>query len=308
MTQSSTLNTRQARRITGPETWWADPFVWVFAALVIAAYVISSVESAEWLPGLLLIAVVSMACFLVSFVTRKQTPVPVYINRPFAEGWALLGWYIIFMAISAVTEGEVIFANEFGKWLWFIALPVFFVYLLRRRERSLKEILKSIGLCRRNLGKALLLALLAAAVTLTVMPFFMPEAQMQKLQELMQNPSKLLLIVPLSFGMALVTAATTEEVFFRGFLQTRLAVMMRSEVRGCLVAALLFGLYHLPYAYFTTSWPTHGNLVWAISSVIVEQAVTGLILGILWYRTRNLAAPVLFHALVNTLPIITMFN
>ena len=302
------LNPRQISRISGSETWWADPFLWIFTALIISACILSSIEAAEWLTCLLLVVVVSIACFLVSFATRKQPPVPVSINRPFLEGCILLGWYIIFMAISVVTEGEGIFASEFGKWLWFIALPFFLIYLLRGHSRNIKEVLKSVGLHRRGLGKALLLGLLAYAVVLIAIPFIMPEAQAQRLRELMQSPLNLLLILPLSFAFALVTAALTEEVFFRGFLQTRLAVMMRSEVRGCLAAAMLFGLYHLPYAYFSLSWPTHGNIIWAVSGVIAEQAVTGLILGILWYRTRNLAAPVLFHALVNTLPITTMFK
>ena len=44
-------------------------------------------------------------------------------------------------------------------------------------------------------------------------------------------------------------------------MQTWLAVMLRSDIRACLVVALLFGLYHLPYAYFMDSWSSHGNLL-----------------------------------------------
>ena len=77
---------------------------------------------------------------------------------------------------------------------------------------------------------------------------------------------------------------------------------------GILITAFLFGIYHLPYAYFSADWPPHGDFVWGLSSVLAEQMVAGALLGILWWRTRNIAAPVLLHALVNTAAIMTSLN
>jgi membrane protease YdiL (CAAX protease family) len=36
--------------------------------------------------------------------------------------------------------------------------------------------------------------------------------------------------------------------------------------------------------------------------------MTGVVLGLLWWRTRNLAAPVLFHALVNMVAIMSSLH
>jgi membrane protease YdiL (CAAX protease family) len=36
--------------------------------------------------------------------------------------------------------------------------------------------------------------------------------------------------------------------------------------------------------------------------------ITGLVLGILWLRTHNIAAPVLFHTLINTVAIMSMLK
>jgi membrane protease YdiL (CAAX protease family) len=83
---------------------------------------------------------------------------------------------------------------------------------------------------------------------------------------------------------------------------------MHSELRSCLIIAVLFGLYHLPYAYFSADWQSHGNLGWALAGVLTEQTIAGLILGVLWIRTRNLGSSILLHALIDLLPAMTMLH
>ena len=64
---------------------------------------------------------------------------------------------------------------------------------------------------------------------------------------------------PLALVLLMMTAGFTEEFFFRGVLQTRLTTSLKSKVWGVVVAAVLFGLYHLPYAYLHPGWPSHGD-------------------------------------------------
>ncbi len=304
---NSTLRSAHVTLLANRKAWWRDLFTWGFFTLAAAAYVISSIEYEEWGSSLVLYAAVTAGSLLTIFLTRNRLPESSLPSLNAREGWLALAWYAVFVGVSLATAGGNVFGNEFMKYLWFIVLPIVMLYFLRGRQ-GFRELLRSIGLRREGLGRSLLLGLLVYIVVFGGFIFFMPDTQMDKLRELAQTPAKLLLVIPLGFGFALITAAFTEEVFFRGVLQTRLASLMRSEVRGLLAASLLFGLYHLPYAYFSESWPAHGNILWALSSVIAEQAVTGIILGVLWMRTRNLAAPILLHALINTLPILTMFN
>jgi membrane protease YdiL (CAAX protease family) len=158
------------------------------------------------------------------------------------------------------------------------------------------------------MGKAALIGLVVGVVINLIVIWFLPASQLQRLLEIAQNPLKLLISLPIAFTLALITAGFTEEVFFRGIIQSRLARVTGSEMRGCLLAAFLFGIYHLPYAYFSPSWPTHGNIALAVSAVLTEQMITGVVLGVLWIRTHNLAAPMIFHALVNTLVILAMLK
>jgi membrane protease YdiL (CAAX protease family) len=58
--------------------------------------------------------------------------------------------------------------------------------------------------------------------------------------------------------------------------------------------------------YFSPFEPTHGNLVWAVTSVITEQTVVGLLLGVVWVRTRNLTAPVLLHAFIDAIAMMSV--
>jgi membrane protease YdiL (CAAX protease family) len=218
----------------------------------------------------------------------------------------MAGWYLIFMTALTLTKAEGIFADEFAKWLWFIIVPLILLFIIRGGGTNIRTLLRSVGFHRQGIGKALLVGLLSYAVMIPSFPFMLPYAQLQKLEDLFHTPLKAVLLLPVAFLLSLLTAAFTEEIFFRGILQPRLARVIRSEMRACLITAFLFGLYHLPYAYFLSDWATHGNFIWALSSVLVEQMTTGLILGILWVKTRNIATPILFHALVDTIAIMTM--
>jgi len=75
----------------------------------------------------------------------------------------------------------------------------------------------------------------------------------------------------LSFLLMLLTAGFTEEFFFRGVLQTRLQALFKSKVLAVLVVSILFGLYHLPYAYLHPRWPSHGNWLDAFGAAFGRQ-------------------------------------
>lgn len=288
--------------------WLTDQFFWGFIILFGIGFVVSSHYTAAWGSNLIYAAGIIIACLIVLFLVRRQIKLSVIIPNPALEWWIMAAWYAVFMLASALTEGEGIFANEFGKWLWFIILPLTALLIIRGRSVDFKSLLQSVGFHRQGIGKAMLTGLLAYVVMIPVVIFNMPFSQLQKLENVFHSPVKALLMLPVAFLFSLITAACTEEIFFRGILQSRLAKVMQSEMRACLITAFLFGIYHLPYAWFSSSWPSHGNFTWAFSSVLVEQMLSGLILGILWLRTRNIASPILFHGLVNTIAIITMIK
>jgi membrane protease YdiL (CAAX protease family) len=79
--------------------------------------------------------------------------------------------------------------------------------------------------------------------------------------------------------------------------------LFSSKVIAVIITSILFGIYHLPYAYLNPRWPSHGNLSEAFSSALGQGIPTGLILGTLYARAKNnLLACIIVHSLVNSLP------
>jgi membrane protease YdiL (CAAX protease family) len=290
------------------EKWWVDPVTWVFTALAAVGFIVSSIQSSDWLSGILFIIMILLAVVLVLFLSRKMIPESLEITQPSREILIAGAWLVIFLVTDFLTKGERFTSNEFSKWLWFIILPIALIYISRRQKHSFQNLLRSIGFQREGLKKKLLLSLAAFVVMIPAIPFIVPEAQLQKFLDLFQKPLSAAGLLLLSFVLSFLTAALTEEIFFRGIIQSRLAKYLGNEWRACLITAFLFGIYHLPYAYYLKDWPTHGNFLWAVSSVLQEQMIAGLLMGVLWFRTKNIFVPVLYHALVNLMPIMTSLH
>ncbi len=197
-----------------------------------------------------------------------------------------------------------LFANperELLHWLTLVMLPAAAIARVGRYA-SVAALLRSVGLSR-EAGRAgwplaLGLALAFQAVQL------LNQTQRGAVFAALEAPLGLLL-APLAFALLVGTAATTEEFFFRGILQTRLAALLRSEGAAALLVTGAFVLYHIPYAYLT--WPSAGNVSAAVRAAAVNGLVGGLPLGILFWRSRhNLIATVFLHACIDLLPAIRM--
>jgi uncharacterized protein len=120
-------------------------------------------------------------------------------------------------------------------------------------------------------------------------------------------PSVLWYGVPLTFVWLALEAGVVEEFFFRVLLQTRLSVVLRSELGAIVLMSVIFGLAHAPGLYLRTGvtqegLAPHPSLFMAIGYSIVITSVAGFFLGVLWARTRNFAVVVVVHAMGDLLP------
>lgn len=88
-----------------------------------------------------------------------------------------------------------------------------------------------------------------------------------------------------------ITAGFGEELFFRRWLQTRMEALLGGWA-GIGVTSLLFGLMHLG---------SHGTgVVWLdVAQVIAIQGTFGWLVGIMWWRYRNLTMIIVVHLLSN---------
>jgi membrane protease YdiL (CAAX protease family) len=219
------------------------------------------------------------------------------------EAWWALGYVAAYLAyLTVALESELL------HWVTLVVLPVLVVRFLRSPEmRRLPAVLGSFGLRRGNLWRGVGWAAVAA-VAIGVFQGMGGSSHAQEIRDVVRS-GRAVWALPLAFLAMLLTAGFTEEFFFRGFLQTRLTVLFGSRVVGLLASALLFGVYHVPYAYLHPNWPTHGDLGAAIGSAMGQGGIAGLLLGALYAVTRgNLLACVVLHAGINAAWVMTMIE
>ena len=108
-----------------------------------------------------------------------------------------------------------------------------------------------------------------------------------------------------AFIWNIVEVGLVEEFFFRAFLQTRLINYLNSPLSGICAASLLFGLAHAPGIYLRSAGKTgplgeHPSLLDSVLYTILVLSPTGWFMGLLFWRTQSLLAPILVHAGVDT--------
>jgi membrane protease YdiL (CAAX protease family) len=99
---------------------------------------------------------------------------------------------------------------------------------------------------------------------------------------------KFAVILALTFWGVFWVVSLAEEFFFRAFLQRVIAKGMHSKTAGLLIAAVLFGLVHLPFRKFPN---------WRLA--IVATAL-GFFCGLSLLKARSVRASMVTHALVAT--------
>ena len=118
---------------------------------------------------------------------------------------------------------------------------------------------------------------------------------------------QLLLGLPLCFVWLVIEVGLVEEFFFRALVQSRLAAWFKSEVSGVVLMSLIFGLAHAPGFIFRGAGAVEGlganpTALEATAYSIVVLAVSGILFGVMWARTKNLVALMLLHAAGDLLP------
>lgn len=110
--------------------------------------------------------------------------------------------------------------------------------------------------------------------------------------------SLVLLGFPVLFIHNIAMSGLPEEFFYRVFIQTRLSYIFQSKLAGILITSLYFGFIHVPGIL---RWFPGMKLSEAFCRAFFIQGFMGLLLGILWERTRNLISVITVHSGINAL-------
>ena len=111
-------------------------------------------------------------------------------------------------------------------------------------------------------------------------------------------PATLAWAAPAAFVFLSVSFGLSEEFLFRAVLQSRLTVVLESEVGAVIIAAMMGALAHVPGVYFrggptTPGWST--DLLHIVAYIICVNGPLNILVGVVWARTRNLLLTSLIH-------------
>ena len=217
---------------------------------------------------------------------------------PFAFRAALIGYAVLYLAyLSFRLEGE------FGHWVSLVVIPFVAVVQFLPGGFSFLALRGSLELLGVRKQGAVRAVLLGALVGIPMTGVQLLGRQGHEALRLFLTPSGWLLLLA---GLALmcVTAAATEEFFFRGVL---IGGLVHSGVRPLLAGAVssaLFVAYHVPYAYFSPHWESQGHFVNAIYAALGNALVLSIAFsGVYVASRRHLLAPFVAHALTNMVPV-----
>ena len=205
-----------------------------------------------------------------------------------------LAWYIFYFILSYISCAfQVDIINELSNWLFLVLFPLLIIAVVRKEK--VIQTLKETGLKHFDRKTALRILLICAIYQGVIILVF-------SLGEFSFNFANILQIVvklPVFFCLMILTAAFTEEFFFRGILQRTMMDSLKKPYLAILLTGILFGLYHFPFAYYL--WDdTAGNIMNSLKMVMTEHVLTGCAFGFIYYKSdKNLWSSIILHAFTN---------
>ncbi len=147
-----------------------------------------------------------------------------------------------------------------------------------------KQKLASIGFTLKNIGKSLISGVILGVIfsfLMNVLPSIIAGNKVISVNEALYNIFYYFIII-----------ALTEEVVFRGYIQTRLYGLIKQDNLAVFVAGFLFYTTHLPF-----QMPVNGMQINLINMVVM--VAIHYVLNSLYRKYNSLAGPTVFHGILD---------
>ncbi len=294
-------------------------FLLIYVAAVIAGVFVYKLPFTDILIAFLFVGV---GFSLIAWLLTQNIKPELSDKPPFKNESLILilltGWIVLYITYGGAFINNLlpknILKNEQIQFFIVIArkLIVFVIipYLIYRAFGfSLKDFGLKVSLQKTFTKKNLLVFIVLSACILLFQYFFSNGAK--PLREGQFNAAQLVPAIPLTFLWLFIEAGLVEEFFFRAVLQSRLAVLLKTQWGAILVGGLIFGLAHAPGLYLRgaeSEGISEQLPFWFwLSYCIVNMSIAGIFLGITWSRTKNLHLVMALHAMVDLIPNIDAF-
>lgn len=260
----------------------------------------------DWQTSILLASGILITSAIVIFTSKESIVSIIDIVSPRKEVLGVLIWYFAYFIFNLLTtsEGVQILGDFAQPWIMLVIIPLIILILIRGEQSSFKQTIKSLGFTKIGFWPSIKLGAISSIIMIPFIMLSTNTTQRTAIYETFNNPVKGIIYFVISFAIAFILFAFTEEFFFRGFLQSRIAKITNSEWIGVLISSFLFGMYHLPNLYLNISSQSHGNFIWSVVIAITEQGITGILLGCIWSKTHNITGAMLLHAFIDAFMIL----
>jgi uncharacterized protein len=241
------------------------------------------------------------------WLTRRSEAPAVAVVDPKRQSLWLLGYLAIYAVLvigwglgalkGAIAPGP---AQEWAvliyKLVFHVALPAALITWL---GGSLRDTFDP-GLGRRAVPVTLLVFV---AISFAMLSLVSPS--LEQIAGTGVKGAEVLLWIGAAWLWMSLEAGLTEEYLFRAGLQSRLTAWLESPLAAIVLACVLFGLLHAPGLFLrgdpdTDGWST--DPVQVIAFTIATLSPIGIMLAVLWARTRSLLLVVLIHGAIDALP------
>ena len=248
------------------------------------------------------------------FLSWQRVPASrIRFRNLYTETRILLGYAITYIIIAYVI-GMIILrepypimgAAQFNQDLWYsglfkivmlLILPSFIYFGIWRY--TFKDLLYGWTPDARNI---------IATIVLVILGFFLNASHLPSISRQIGKVDQLPLRLTLGVFMPLFTAGLPEELFYRGYLQTRLEKITHRGI-AILITSILFMAWHLPSRYLLSKGVEGQSGSWG--QVILHTGlpvfIISLLFGYLWSRNRNIIVLILLHWAIDILPSISSY-
>jgi uncharacterized protein len=261
-------------------------------------------------------AIVGIAFSFIGWWLTKDLPEPVHRPSIKKEFWFLLllvGWIVFYITYGGSLINKLIPASwtenpPLYSLIIFLRKLLFFVLVPFGIYKAFGFTLKDFGLKQSLLKlfsrQSIFIFSLLSIAALLFQYFFSGGAK--EIRNGAFSSGQLLVGMPLCFVYLIFDAGLIEEFFFRGLLQSRLTVLLKSTTGAIVVSAIIFGLVHAPGLYLrgAASEGIEEQLPFSFFAAytIAYMSIAGVFLGIVYSKTKNLWLVMAIHAMVDLLP------
>lgn len=218
---------------------------------------------------------------------------PLHKNHQSYEGkdaWIAFGLFLVYMVLLYLFGKFyssffilTILGNSFRPTSWLVWGLLVLILILRKQKPE------SIGLTTVKLKQSSILGLLVGGVWLVI-----------ALIIALVNHQTFVGTDYLFFGLIyyLIEIGLTEELLFRGFIQTRLVGFFRHRLMAMVLTGMMFALIHIPFQMSVQQF----NLIDYVRFNGAHLMLTFLyhfVFSVLYDKYNNIAAPTILHLFMN---------